>query len=165
MELLPEQIARVAHEANRAYCMATGDHSIPAWDSAPAWQKESVMLGVAAALANPQKTPQESHAEWMQHKVETGWKYGPVKRPEVLEHPYIVPYEQLPDVQRGIDLLFLAIVRVLGKLATVSVGEVAAAVSMPVPEHSEDPVVTSAGEIVPGEATPEVVSHKKSKRR
>jgi hypothetical protein len=29
-----EQIARVAHEVNRAYCQALGDQSQPAWEDA-----------------------------------------------------------------------------------------------------------------------------------
>ncbi len=44
--MTPEQIARVAHEVNRAYCQALGDNSQPAWEDAPQWQRDSAMLGV-----------------------------------------------------------------------------------------------------------------------
>jgi hypothetical protein len=36
-----DQVARVCHEANRAYCQTLGDNSQPAWDDAPEWQKDS----------------------------------------------------------------------------------------------------------------------------
>ena len=43
----PEQIARVCHEVNRAYCRAIGDESQPAWEDAPDWQQRSAVLGTA----------------------------------------------------------------------------------------------------------------------
>ena len=41
-----EQIARVAHEANRAYCLSLGDPSQLPWEEAPDWAKESAIDGV-----------------------------------------------------------------------------------------------------------------------
>ena len=108
------EIARVCHEANRAYCMSTGDHSQPTWDTAPIWQKQSAIVGVEAALADLDRTPEDSHVAWVAHKEQEGWKYGKVKRPEAKEHPCMVPYDQLPDVQKAKDHLFLAVVRALG---------------------------------------------------
>lgn len=46
--MTPEQIARVVHEVNRAYCEALGDTSQPKWEDAPQWQRDSAMLGVTA---------------------------------------------------------------------------------------------------------------------
>ena len=40
-----EDIARICHEANRAYCKAFGDDSHLPWDSAPQWQRESAIMG------------------------------------------------------------------------------------------------------------------------
>ena len=108
-----DHIARVCHEANRAYCMTIGDHSQPTWDMAPAWQKSSAVSGVEAALANPDKTPEDSHNGWLADKKKAGWKYGPTKAPEKLEHPCMVPYEQLPPEQTAKDHLFLAVVNAL----------------------------------------------------
>lgn len=45
-----EQIARVCHEVNRAYCQALGDDSQPAWEDAPQWQRDSALLGVQLLL-------------------------------------------------------------------------------------------------------------------
>jgi hypothetical protein len=108
-----EAIARVCHEANRAYCASMGDDSQPAWDDAPDWQKESAMNGVAYHARHPESTPADSHEHWLKEKLDTGWVYGPVKNPEIKEHPCCVPYGELPLEQRAKDTLFLAIFKAL----------------------------------------------------
>ena len=108
-----EQIARVCHEVNRAYCQSLGDHSQLAWEDAPAWQRESAVHGVVAILANPETTPEQSHLGWLREKAAAGWRYGPVKDAEKKEHPCFVPYGELPAEQRAKDYLFGAVVRAL----------------------------------------------------
>jgi hypothetical protein len=108
-----EGIARVCHEANRAYCLTVGDTSQPSWDEAPDWQKNSAIAGVEAHLANPEMTPEMSHESWMACKEREGWVYGPVKDAEKKQHPCMVPYDQLPESQRVKDHLFGTIVKTL----------------------------------------------------
>lgn len=108
-----QSIARVCHEANRAYCQSIGDNSQLDWDSAPDWQKHSVENGVRFHLENPNAAPSHSHEEWLKEKQATGWKYGPVKDPEKKEHPCFVPYEELPEEQKKKDALFIAVVHAL----------------------------------------------------
>lgn len=62
-----EQIARVCHEANRAWCVANEDFSQLAWDVAPDWQRESVIIGVKGALDG--NSPEESHQSWLDTKA------------------------------------------------------------------------------------------------
>jgi len=111
-----EQIARVCHEANRAYCMSIGDHSQSTWDMAPEWQKGSAVNGVVAVLDNPGRTPKDSHEGWLAEKQAAGWKHGPIKAPEKKEHPCMVPYHDLPDSQRIKDALFVSVVEALRPL-------------------------------------------------
>lgn len=108
------EIARVAHEVNRVYCASIGDHSQPAWEDAPQWQKESAIAGVDFHLANPDATPENSHESWLAQKQADGWKFGPVKDPEKKEHPCFVPYLELPVEQRSKDYLFRGVVHILG---------------------------------------------------
>ena len=56
----PNQIAKVCHETNRAYCQATGDFSQPVWELAPEWQKQSVMgirVGIHAVANSRGQVP------------------------------------------------------------------------------------------------------------
>lgn len=106
-------IARVAHEVNRAYCASLGDHSQPSWEQAPEWQRKSAMTGVEFTVANPDAKPSDSHDSWLAEKLRDGWKFGMVKDPAKKEHPCFVPYDQLPVEQRTKDYLFQAVVRAL----------------------------------------------------
>ena len=111
--MIAEQIARVAHEVNRAYCEGLGDKSQPVWEDAPDWQKTSAINGVNFHLANPNAGPDHSHIEWLKEKTVTGWKFGPVKDAEKKEHPCFMPYDQLPADQRAKDYLFRGVVHAL----------------------------------------------------
>ena len=108
-----EEIARVAHEINRAYCQAIGDNSQPAWEDAPEWQRTSAINGVHFHHNNPSAGPDHSHNAWLAEKDANGWKYGPVKNPETKEHPCFVPYAELPVEQKAKDYLFRAVVHAL----------------------------------------------------
>jgi RyR domain len=103
--------AQAAHEANRAYCRTLGDQSQPAWDDAPDWQQTSAINGVHGVING--NTPEQSHESWLKEKLETGWKYGPVKDPEKKEHPCFVPYAELPPEQKAKDGIFVGVVNVM----------------------------------------------------
>lgn len=106
-----EDIARICHEANQAYCVAIGDASQRFWEAADEWQRESMRKGVRLILIDPTTTPQQSHEAWLAEKDRTGWVWGPVKDADKREHPCIVPYHELPETQRAKDYIFGAIVR------------------------------------------------------
>lgn len=107
------EIAKVCHEANRAYCAAIGDHSQASWDLAHDWQKSSAVTGVMYHISNPNSTPADSHESWLAEKKANGWQWGPVKDPEKKEHPCYLPYDRLPQEQKAKDYIFLAIVRAM----------------------------------------------------
>ena len=107
-----EDIARVTHEVNRAYCEALGDNSQPRWEDAPDWQRDSARHGVSFHLLG-QAGPEASHEVWMAQKIADGWKYGPVKNPELKEHPCLVPFLDLPREQQAKDFIFRGVVHAL----------------------------------------------------
>jgi len=107
------QIARVAHEANRAYCQIIGDVSQLPWDGAPTSQQYSLVMGVRFRMDNPGSGPEKQHEAWMRTKVEDGWTYGTTKDHMKKTHPCIVPYIELSPIQKVKDVLFIAIVDTL----------------------------------------------------
>lgn len=106
-------IARVAYEVIRAYCQSLGDNSQPAWEDAPQWQRDSALSGVGFHMVFPNASPAESHRVWMAQKMDEGWTYGPEKRPELKQHPCLVPFEELPREQQVKDFLFRGVVHAL----------------------------------------------------
>ena len=103
-----EVVARAAHEANRAYCLAHGDTSQPPWESAAEWARTSARTG-AQAVINGNRSSEYSHELWMKEKAADGWKYGPLKDPSKKEHPCMVSYRDLPKEQRLKDDLFIKV--------------------------------------------------------
>lgn len=106
-----EQIAKVCHEVNRAYCQSIGDNSQTTWEKAPKWQKESAKNGVLFHITNPRSKPCDSHNNWLKEKKTAGWVYGKIKDAEKKTHPCMVTYSKLPKNQRVKDSLFIAVVR------------------------------------------------------
>lgn len=107
-----EEIARLCHEVNRAYCEATGDMSQVPWEQAPDWQRHSAIMGVKYALGGA--TPEQLHESWCKLKLDEGWTYGEVKDAINKTHPCLVPYAKLPESQQVKDHLFGAVVRAMG---------------------------------------------------
>ena len=105
-----EQIAKICHETNRAYCDALGDTSQVSWADAPDWQKDSAINGVKFHRETQDARSSHSHECWLAEKKEAGWKYGPTKDVEKKEHPCFVPYDELPEEQKLKDSFFIAIV-------------------------------------------------------
>lgn len=108
-----KDVAKVAHNINKAYCESIGDFSQPSWEDAPDWQKSSAENGVKFHLKNPDALPSHSHESWLAQKKEEGWKYGEVKDPEKKEHPCFVPYDELPVEQKSKDFLFRQVIHSL----------------------------------------------------
>ena len=110
MEIFDEQIAKVCHETNRAFCQTLGDNSQKPWDEAEQWQRDSAIKGVHFRIGNPNAPASAQHDAWTADKVADGWKYGEVKDAVVKTHPCLVDYDLLPIEQRLKDYLFQAVV-------------------------------------------------------
>lgn len=105
-----EAVARVCHEANRAWCEANGDMSQKPWDQAEQWQRDSAIKGVKFRQDNPDAPDSAQHDAWCADKLAGGWVFGEEKDAAKKTHPCLVPFEQLPFVQRAKDALFCAVV-------------------------------------------------------
>ena len=112
-EFISEIVARVCHEANKAWCETNGDFTQKAWEEAEEWQRESAINGVTFCIATPDAARSIQHDNWMNEKIAKGWIYGKVKDTKAKTHPCIVPFEELPKFQQKKDELFCAIVNAL----------------------------------------------------
>ena len=110
-----QDIAKIAHEINAAYCFALGDLSQQPWEEAPQWQRESAVLGVQFHLDNPDASASSSHDSWRKEKHNSGWVYGEEKDAELKTHPCMVDFDLLPKDQQAKDFIFSQVVRSLKK--------------------------------------------------
>ena len=108
-----QDIAKVVHTINKAYCESLKDFSQVDWEKAPENIKQSAIDGVNFIISNPDVGPDASHSNWLKFKEADGWKYGPVKDMDKKEHPCFVPYDDLPQEQKSKDYLFKATVKSL----------------------------------------------------
>ena len=106
-------VAQVMHAANKALCDATGDNSHLSWQDVDVATREHFLRGIDAVLNNPTMTAKEGHDFWLTDHVERGWTYGPIKNRVTKQHPCIVPFDELPEVEKAKDHLYIAIVRAL----------------------------------------------------
>lgn len=107
-------IARICHEANRAWCRHWGSDVQPAWEDSPEWQRTSSIAGVTHIVRRWEEgvevEAEDLHVEWMKHKLREGWAWAPQKNAERKEHNCLVPYSELNAKERLKDKLFLGIV-------------------------------------------------------
>ena len=43
------------------------------------------------------------HEVWAESRIEQGWAYGEERSDALKQHPCLVPYEELPDVEKAYD--------------------------------------------------------------
>lgn len=95
-----EQVAEIVHETNRLITIALGDAPQPHWAEAPQRMRDDTMSMIAHTLANPQKTAEQDHENWLAGKRTAGWTYGQEKSETLKTHPLMIPYSELPAGQR-----------------------------------------------------------------
>ena len=50
-----------------------------------------------------EKMAKNVHEVWAQSRMEQGWTYGEQRNDELKHHPCLVPYEDLPEVEKQYD--------------------------------------------------------------
>ena len=113
MSLKTIAIARVCHEANRAWCKANGDNTQKTWWEVDQSVRDSSVRGVEFRVDNPDAGPDAQHNAWMEERTAQGWRYGEEKNAHNKTHPCLVPFDKLPEFQQQKDKLFCAIVEAL----------------------------------------------------
>ena len=111
-----EKIARTAHDAIRGWRLANGQDGIPEWADAPDWMVSATKESVIAVLQDPDMAASTQHEQWMAGKLRDGWTLGAVKDPDAKTHPLLIPFDQLPEVERMKDTLMITIVAALANI-------------------------------------------------
>jgi hypothetical protein len=103
-------IARLGHALRRELQIAGKEPQVsPEWDQALAdpacaWMIEDSIANAEALLSGPPASPEQEHDRWMAGKIRQGYVWGEVKNTDPaagpLTHPCLVPYEELPVLQR-----------------------------------------------------------------
>ncbi len=106
------RIAEQAHEVNRAFVEATGagDKKKP-WAMLDVADRERFIRATSNALDTKVKDPAQSHKLWSDSMLRDGWKYGDEYDAEAKTHPNLKPYENLPELEKFKDVLFLSVVK------------------------------------------------------
>lgn len=103
-------IAKVCHQANKAWCESVKDFSLVDWEQTSEEDRMTCIKAVEDIMDNPYMTAEDVHNVWLKHKLDSGWKYGPVKDAGKKEHPCIVAYKDLDEHQKSKDILIRNIV-------------------------------------------------------
>ncbi|UVF61470.1 hypothetical protein SEA_DALANDE_57 [Gordonia phage DalanDe] len=111
-----DQLAQIAHEANRGLQAVLGEAVGAPWDDLDTEMQESIRHGVRVVQEG--NGPEELHRQWVMVKEALGWTYGPVKDFEAKTHPQLVPWDELPILQRAKDQLFHGVVSSLERPTT-----------------------------------------------
>ena len=69
----------------------------------PAPRDTSDVRLTAEVSALTEDLAKNTHEVWAAQRVAEGWRYGPCRDEERMEHPGLVPYEDLPDSEKEYD--------------------------------------------------------------
>lgn len=108
-----EEIAQVVHEAMRAFKISLGQDAPEDWQHCPQWMRDSSVAAVQYRKDNPDAPHSAQHDQWMDDKLAHGWTFGEVRDDDAKKHPLLIPYEQLPVIERRKDALVSAVIRAL----------------------------------------------------
>lgn len=120
MLVTPGEFAEIVHEVNRlvqkAVIKHTGFTRVPV--SVP-WAELSgvTRVSLAGALENVRASgvyrPEDSHRLWCEDKWSEGWSYGPTLDVGARTHPNLMPWDNLPPLERAKDKIVLALIGAL----------------------------------------------------
>ena len=111
MTTIAERRAEFVYEATRLAAQAAQAPIIPVhWAEREAAFREQ-FLAVIERQCGPQRSssPEELHGSWMQAYITMGWVYGDTYDREKRIHPDLVPYNQLGQLEKDKDAVFVAL--------------------------------------------------------
>lgn len=78
-------------------------------------------MSVRKILNDPEYSPEQAHAAWVENRTELGWSYKNVYSADKKTHPLVTSYDKVQKKYRVRDALYFSIVRKLAdSIATFS---------------------------------------------
>ncbi len=105
--------AKVAHQVNQAIRDFYGEDALPDWDKSSEELRNRGVIGVEQIIAKPETTPKEIHEIWISNMAKDGWRLGPVHDGVKKTHPNMCAYEELDDVQKLKDIIYITVVKTM----------------------------------------------------
>lgn len=50
-----------------------------------------------------EKIARNVHEVWAKSRIDEGWRYGPERNDKLKTHPCLVPYDDLPEIEKDYD--------------------------------------------------------------
>lgn len=107
-----EDAARICHSAIMAISSCIGEPCI-GYDSLGESVRAGIRETIHLVLRDPRTTAEMLHVKWMTDRISEGWQYGPSKSYTSMQHPCLVPYSELPLIQKVKDSIFISVVESL----------------------------------------------------
>ena len=108
-----EFIAEIRHIGWVAYQIAAGQSYN---EDINEDQMTSLIDGICFQDDHPNNTAEQNHENWMRMKISQGWIYGVTKDFDKKTHPDLVPFVDLPDIERRKDISDATIHKLADKL-------------------------------------------------
>jgi hypothetical protein len=109
--VLTERRAEFVYEGARIAAIAARCPVIPEPWAEREEAFKTQFLGVIEKQMGPDRSdsPEELHGTWVEAYLAMGWQYGPERDPERKLHPDLVPYDDLGQLERDKDAVFVAL--------------------------------------------------------
>ena len=111
MMTLTERRAKFVYNAARIAAEAAKAPIVPVpWDEREQDFRDQFLKVIERQCGEQRSnSPEELHGSWMQAYFAMGWVYGETHNPYQKEHPDLVPYAQLGQLERDKDAVFIAL--------------------------------------------------------
>ncbi|MDB4584824.1 hypothetical protein N9164_16870 [Draconibacterium sp.] len=110
---LSEKIARIAHDADRAWCAAFGWPGSAGWSHCTPGDREARIEAVLMIITTPGADASTLHDDWCEVMRRNGWRHGAAHDGIARTSPGLIAFDRLPIDQQRRQAMFVGIVRAL----------------------------------------------------
>jgi hypothetical protein len=96
-----DELTDELREANRAQARAIPD--VLASVGAAVVARSEAVPGFGFSPDELERLAQAEHVRFSQRRLNNGWRYGPVRDDEAKVHPFLVDWDDLPELERDKD--------------------------------------------------------------